>query len=165
MRDIEVKAHFERMAAYNDRDNRRRYAAALDLSGAEYQTDLGAFFGAVHATLNHRPVGNLIWLAWFQGDPAPRLALSDKPHDNRNALWQTRRAADQDIIGCISALAQEFTYTMATRPDRVSQPRGSDLAHFFNHQTQHRGQAPALPTLLRGAAPVLGLVHLQRVVA
>ncbi|MCS6855618.1 MAG: damage-inducible protein DinB, partial [Elioraea sp.] len=41
------------MAAYNAEMNRRIYRAAAQLSDAERTRDRGAFFGSIHATLNH----------------------------------------------------------------------------------------------------------------
>jgi uncharacterized damage-inducible protein DinB len=39
------------------------------------------------------------------------------------------------------------------------------LAHWFNHQTHHRGQVHALLTGLVGEAPELDLLYFQRLSA
>ena len=51
-------------------------------------------------------------------------------------------------------------------PDVVEQPRADALAHLFNHQTHHRGQAHALVTRFggAGAGPVLDLLAFQRTI-
>jgi uncharacterized damage-inducible protein DinB len=44
----------------------------------------------------------------------------------------------------------------------MTQPLMPALAHWFNHQTHHRGQAHALLTALTGKAPELDLLFYQR---
>ncbi len=162
-----MKAHFEMMAAYNAWANRRLYDAAAGLSDADYRADLGAFFNSVHGTLNHLLVGDLIWLARFRGEPAPPYRLDDILHDDRDELIAARRVLDSDIIGFAAArseanLAADITYRMITRDETVTQPLAPALAHFFNHQTHHRGQVHALLTRLTGAAPAIDLIYFQR---
>jgi uncharacterized damage-inducible protein DinB len=61
-------------------------------------------------------------------------------------------------------LAGTFSYRTITRPQDISQRRDAALAHVFNHQTHHRGQAHAILTALRGNdfAPSLDLLLFQR---
>ncbi len=59
-------------------------------------------------------------------------------------------------------LNQDFTYVPITTPEEVTQGLGQALAHFFNHQTHHRGQAHAILTRLTGEAPSLDLIYYQR---
>jgi uncharacterized damage-inducible protein DinB len=51
---------------------------------------------------------------------------------------------------------------MITRPETVTEPIAPALAHFFNHQTHHRGQITALLTRLTGQAPQLDLIYYLR---
>ena len=50
------------MAAYNAEMNRRLYAAAGRLDDAERRRDRGAFWGSIHATLNHLLWGDHWWM-------------------------------------------------------------------------------------------------------
>jgi uncharacterized damage-inducible protein DinB len=59
-------------------------------------------------------------------------------------------------------LAGRFRYRTLTNPRDIEQPLAPALAHFFNHQTHHRGQAHAVLTGLTGAAPSFDLVLFQR---
>ena len=61
-------------------------------------------------------------------------------------------------------LAGTFSYRTLTRPADITQPLAPALAHFFNHQTHHRGQAHTLLTIAGGrdAAPPLDLIYFQR---
>ena len=51
------------------------------------------------------------------------------------------------------------------RPKQFEQQLAPALAHWFNHQTHHRGQVHALLTGLVGQAPELDLLYFQRLSA
>ena len=57
-----------------------------------------------------------------------------------------------------------MTYRTIVNPVDINQPLLPALAHFFNHQTHHRGQAHALVTQIAGnaAMPSLDLIIFQR---
>ena len=74
---------------------------------------------------------------------------------------------DRDIQGYVhnlrdEALGRDITYRRVSDPEPVVQPLGHALAHFFNHQTHHRGQCHAILTGLGAEAPVLDLLIWQR---
>lgn len=50
-------------------------------------------------------------------------------------------------------------------PEQFEQQLTFALAHWFNHQTHHRGQVHALLTGLVGEAPELDLLFFQRMAA
>ena len=162
-----MKAHFEMMAAYNAWANKRLYDAAFALSPEDYRRDCGAFFGSLHGTLNHMFVADVLWLARFRGQPNPPWTLDHIAHDERRELRARREALDRDILGFTFALsdkqlAGEFTYRTVVRPQTITQNLAAALAHFFNHQTHHRGQCHAMLTRLAGEAPELDLLIYQR---
>jgi len=162
-----MKAHFEMLAGYNAWANRRLYAAASDLSEADYRADLGAFFKSVHGTLNHLLVGDILWLARFRGQPNPPLTLDQILHEDCAELAAARAALDAEIIQHIGGMAEAdfaatITYSMITLPETVTEPIAPAMIHFFNHQTHHRGQVHALLTRLTGDAPSLDLVRYLR---
>ena len=162
-----MKAHFEMMAAYNAWANRRLCAACAGLSDADFRANLGAFFGSLLGTLNHLIVTDLIWLARFRGQTPPAFALDAILHDDRAEVLAARRVLDADILAYVQGLSQaeldaEITYTMVVLDQTVTEPRAPALAHFFNHQTHHRGQAHALLTRLTGTAPSLDLAQMRR---
>ena len=162
-----MKAHFEMMAAYNAWANRRLYDAAGALEDADYRRDLGAACGSIHNTLNHIYVADMIWMARFRGMGNPPWTLDHVPHAWLPELRARRRSMDLDIQGFVRALTPErLTETVSFRslvmPDLVHQTLADALAHFFNHQTHHRGQCHALLTRLTGEAPPLDLLLFQR---
>lgn len=162
-----MKAHFEQMAGYNAWANGRLFAAAAALTEAQAWEDMGAAFGSVQRTLNHVLVADLIWLARFRGQKPPGFALDHILHDDRLELAAARRLVDGDILWFArdqteDSLAGMIQYTRATAPEPYRQTLASAMAHFFNHQTHHRGQVHALLTQATGVAPSLDLVAYQR---
>ena len=104
----------------------------------------------------------------------PSLLTMDAPKrldaiicDDLQKLSIEREREDERIIGWIShmdakAFAGRFSYMTVTDMRTVSQRLAPALAHFFNHQTHHRGQAHALLSGFRLEAPVLDLIYFQR---
>jgi uncharacterized damage-inducible protein DinB len=164
-----MKAHFSMLAQYNRWANERLYEAAAQTSDADYRKDRGAFFGSLHGTLNHLLVADRIWMRRFTGEGPVHSKLNEIVHDDRASLAIARRDEDERIIFYVDTLsdgeiAGTFTYKPISTPDDVTQPLGPALAHFFNHQTHHRGQAHCLLTEIRGRdfAPSLDLIYFQR---
>lgn len=164
-----MKPHFEMFAAYNGWANDRLYAAARALSRADYLADHGAFFGSLDGTLNHLLVTDRIWMRRFTGDGPTPSALNERVTDDLGELAALRAAEDARIIAYVDSLdeatiAGNFTYRPVTNPVEVTQPLGPALAHLFNHQTHHRGQATAILTRIGGrdACESLDLIQFQR---
>ncbi len=162
-------AHFAMFARYNKWANDRLYAAAGAVPEADYRADRGAFFGSVHGTLNHLLVADRIWMHRFTGERPTYARLDVIVHDDLATLRQARQAEDDRILRWLGELDAEtlngnFSYRTIVNPTDVTQPRAPALAHVFNHQTHHRGQAHALLTAIGGrdAATSLDLLLFQR---
>ena len=56
-------------------------------------------------------------------------------------------------------------YRRVTSPEEFEQELAPALAHWFNHQTHHRGQVHAILTGLVGRAPEFDLLYFQRLAA
>lgn len=164
-----MNAHFAMFARYNRWANRRLYDCAAAIPDADYRADRGAFFGSVHATLNHILVADRIWMRRFTGEGPLHTDLETIVHDDLQSLRAAREAEDARIVGYVdgldeAALAGNFSYRTIVRPSEITQPLAPALAHFFNHQTHHRGQVHALLTGIGGreAAISLDLIQFQR---
>ena len=162
-----MKAHFDSLARYNEWANRRLYAAAAELSDAEYRSDRGAFFKSMHGTLNHLLVTDRIWMKRFTGEGDAPTALDAILHRALPKLRTAREAEDRRIIDWLSglsdkALSGRFTYMTLSDMRTVSQRLAPALAHVFNHQTHHRGQAHMILTVLGRPSVPLDLAHFQR---
>lgn len=161
------------MAAYNRWMNQRMYAAAGTLTEDALAQERGAFFGSILATLNHIAVADTIWLHRFSSPEsavALRAALVDFPLPTSlrqplagsfAQLRQHRAALDQvitDWVGTLDAVALAGTLSYRNTAGKPF-TRGWHqlLAHFFNHQTHHRGQAS---TLLHQAGVDVGVTDL-----
>ncbi|MBX3575677.1 MAG: damage-inducible protein DinB [Rhizobiaceae bacterium] len=162
-----MKQHFMMMAAYNRWANVRVYDAAAELSDREWQKDTGAFFGSMMGTLNHLVATDRIWMKRFTGlGEAPRAldAIVDRSFEGLRAA---RVVEDARIMEWVDALSEEelegrFTYVTMTDVRTVSQRIAPVLAHLFNHQTHHRGQAHTILTMLGKPSLGLDLVYFQR---
>jgi len=163
-----MREHFAAFARYNEWANRRLYAAATTLSEEEWRADRGVFFRSMMGTLNHLLVADRIWQNRFTGEGPTYDRLDAILHEDRPGLEAARRAEDERIVAWIDTLSEDdlaghFTYRPITDPSReVTQPLAPALAHFFNHQTHHRGQAHALLTGFGRDAPALDLIYFQR---
>lgn len=61
------------MADYNRWQNENLYGAADQLTDAARKEPRGAFFGSIHATLNHLLWGDQMWMSRFAGTPKPKV--------------------------------------------------------------------------------------------
>ncbi|HUN48499.1 MAG TPA: DinB family protein [Stellaceae bacterium] len=162
-----LKAHFLSLAKYNAWANRRLYDAATALSNADYQRDRGAFFKSMHGTLNHLLVADRIWMRRFTGKGEAPDRLDAILFEELATLREAREAEDRRIIAYVEGLdearlAGTIRYRRVSTPEEFEQPLAPALAHFFNHQTHHRGQAHGILTGLTGKAPELDLLYFQR---
>lgn len=136
---------YKMFADYNRWANTLVYGAAAELTDAEYRENRGAFFGSVHATLNHVLTADLIWMQRFTGQGDAPTRLDSILYGDLAGLRAARDLEDERIRDWVDtlddeALARTFTYTPVSRPGAVTQPLWPALSHLFNHQTHHRGQ-------------------------
>lgn len=162
-----MKQHFEMFAAYNKWANGRVYAAASELSQEEYERNMGAFFKSLMGTLNHLLATDRIWMKRFTGEgeaPASLDAIVARDFARLRLLREAEDVRIQDWVGSLKekALAGRFTYTTLTDMRTVSQRLAPALAHLFNHQTHHRGQAHVILTALGKPSVTLDLSYFQR---
>jgi len=162
-----MRRHFRMFAAYNRWANTILYDAAVTLSQEELARDTGAFFGPLVATLNHILVADRIWMKRFTGEGSAPASLDAILYPALPTLRAAREEEDARIIEWIFSLPDEafagrFTYLTVTDMRTISQRLSPALAHFFNHQTHHRGQAHATLTALGHEGPSFDLSYFQR---
>ncbi|MEK0086078.1 DinB family protein [Benzoatithermus flavus] len=161
-----MQQHFSTLARYNRWANRRLYEAVAALPDADYRREMGAFFGSLRGTLNHLLVADRIWLQRITGEGTSPARLDEILHDDFPSLREARAAEDERIIRVVDGLGEErlagtFGYRNL-KGQAFEQELAPVLAHFFNHQTHHRGQAHTLLTQLGRAAPELDLIYFLR---
>lgn len=164
-----MKSHFAMFALYNRWANQRLYAAAEKLSDADYRMNRGAFFGSLHGTLNHLLLADQIWRRRFTGDGPVHTRLDAILHEQLAPLRAERVAEDESIIAFVDGMSESdldgmFSFRTVVNPQDITQRYSAAMAHFFNHQTHHRGQAHAILTAAGGrdAAPSFDMIIFQR---
>ena len=161
-----MRAHFLTFAEYNRWANRRLYDAAGQLTEAQYREPRGAFFGSLHGTLNHILVGDRIWLYRLTGlGPLP-TRLNEILFEDLASLRQAREAEDGRIVTVVEGLADSDWERVLRYKNTSGQEQATILrevlAHFFNHQTHHRGQAHTILTSLGQKSVELDLIYFLR---
>ncbi len=156
-----MNVHFQALARYNRGANVRLYRACGSLADEERRRDRGAFFGSIHATLNHILVGDRIWMARFEGEAVPSTGLDAILYDDWGDLRATRRVEDDRILHFTETLEPAFLESEIEYVNNEGRtfrdPVAVLLSHFFNHQTHHRGQIHCLLTQAGVEAPVLDM--------
>jgi uncharacterized damage-inducible protein DinB len=163
-------AHYQMFGHYNAWANSRLYDAAAQLTDEQYRADRGAFFKSVHGTLNHLLVTDRVWMARFTGEGDAPARLDAILFETLETLRAAREAEDRRITEFVETLDEKriagtIKYRRVSSPEQFEQQLAPALAHWFNHQTHHRGQVHALLTGLLGQAPELDLLYFQRLTA
>jgi len=162
--------HYRMFAHYNAWANNRVSETAARLSSEQYRADRGAFFKSVHGTLNHLMVTDRIWMQRFTGEGDAPNRLDAILFETFEELRAARGAEDRRILRFVEGLDDRriegtIKYRRVSSPEEFEQALAPALAHWFNHQTHHRGQVHALLTGLLGQAPELDLLFFQRLAA
>ena len=149
------------LARYNSLANRRLYDACAQLTDAERKKPRPAFFKSIHGTLNHILIGDRIWLTRFSGRETPSTNLDAILYDEFDALRAAREQEDTRIevfAAGLTDLFLECTVRYVNNEGKLFEDSMPMLvAHFFNHQTHHRGQVHDLLTQTGVAPPSLDL--------
>ena len=147
--------HFFTMACNNAWANHRLLAACGRLSQADFIAPRTSFFPSLKATLNHNLTVDWYYVdaleRAFRGD-APNTAAArffdpEEPCATCIELQSAQRAVDRRLIDACAAL----TEARLVLPVPVQRRAGIEtenatrlLAHLFEHQIHHRGQAHAM---------------------
>lgn len=159
--------YFRMFACYNRWANGCVYDAASALDKKAYNAQTGAYFTSMNGTLNHLLVADRIWMRRFTGEGSHPSELDAIIAPEFKALRRERRKEDDRIVNWVNdlddnALAGRFSYTTITDMRTISQRLAPAMAHFFNHQTHHRGQAHMILSVLGRDPPSLDLLYFQR---
>jgi len=144
-------------ARYNRWMNDKLYGLAATLSDTARRRDGGAFFKSIHGTFNHLLLTDRIWLARFKGVSVPQgfmgpggiRTLDQELYADFEELRRERALTDDEIATWVATLTPEQLarpLVYVRRGQKHESPLWWAVAHFFNHQTHHRGQITALLT-------------------
>ncbi len=147
--------HFAMMAYNNAWANHRLLTACNKLSQADFEAQRTSFFPSLKATLNH-----IVTVDWYYIDALERALRHQEPNHEPDrffepeepfetcaALASAQREADRRLINACTVLTEDDL----DRPVPVMRRAGVQtesatrlLAHLFQHQIHHRGQAHAM---------------------
>ena len=142
------------LSNYNRWANHKIFAAVAELSDDAYRKDMGAFFGSIHATLNHILVIDRLWTSRIMGEYHGILGLDQILHEDLDALKKDRETMDEHIIRLVGRLSsgmdggldREVYYRMLKGGEKHVSPARHILLTLFNHHTHHRGQVHCMLT-------------------
>jgi uncharacterized damage-inducible protein DinB len=159
-------AYFQTLARYNQWANRRLYTACAELADADYRAPRRAFFGSIHGTLNHLLVTDRIWMGRIEGLASGINALNQILFEDFGELRAAREAEDERIVAFADQLTADMLDKALVYKNTTGKPFETPmvwvLAHLFNHQTHHRGQAHGLLSQTEVAPPPLDLMMYLR---
>ncbi len=145
-----MKSHFVMMANYNEWANARLFRMARTLEDALYRKNAGAYFRSLHGTLNHLLVADRIWMRRLTGTGSHPEKLDEILFEDLPSLHAARVVEDKRIITFVQSLDEpafeEMCEYRTLNGTPYRQRRREILAHLFNHETHHRGQAHAILT-------------------
>jgi len=147
--------HFATMAYNNAWSNHRLLAAIGNLPQAEFTATRVSFFPSLKATLNH-----IVTVDWYYIDALERALARrepnrepdrffepEEPFDTCAALTVAQHEADRQLVVACTALTDdrlELPVPVMRRAGLQSESATRLLAHLFQHQIHHRGQAHAM---------------------
>jgi uncharacterized damage-inducible protein DinB len=164
---MDALAHHLLTQAYNNAwSNHRLLNACAQLSQAEFEAPRTGFFPSIKATLNHN-----LTVDWFYLDaierslagrpvnPAPSAFYEpEEPCATCAALRAEQSPCDRRLIALCAALdarALRRDIAVPRSAGIVQEPLARLLAHLFQHQVHHRGQAHAMLSATAVAPPQL----------
>ncbi|HEY3181051.1 MAG TPA: DinB family protein [Casimicrobiaceae bacterium] len=147
--------HFATMAYNNAWANYRLLTACNKLSQSDFEAKRTSFFPSLKATLNH-----IITVDWYYIDALERALRHQEPNREPDrffepeepfetcaALTSAQRDADRRLIAACTVLTEDDLDRAVPIMRRAGiQPESAArlLAHLFQHQIHHRGQAHAM---------------------
>jgi uncharacterized damage-inducible protein DinB len=145
-----LTGHFVAMAGNNAWANHRLLTACKALTPAEFAERRTGFFPSLRATLNHILWVDVYYIDALLRDPTVLARYDDPPPDfaDAGALYEAQRASDRRLIDFCrrqteASLAEGLVLPRPNRTPPASSV-ASILAHLFQHQIHHRGQAHAM---------------------
>jgi len=143
------------------------YAELAKLSPEQLNQASAANFGSIIGIANHTVLADRAWLQRFTGVGEPLMNVDAVPWPEFARLRAEREAEDARVVAFAEAVLDDnnparlsgtLRYT-STSGQSCAEPLAVCLAHFFNHQTFHRGQLHALLGVHGITCPNLDLIH------
>lgn len=149
----DLKHHFHAQACNNAWSNLRLLRACAALDDAEFAAPRTGFFPSLKDTLNHIVTVDWLYVDALERSVAGRPVNADaarffeppSPFATCDTLAAAQREVDRRLIALCAGLGDLSVSVSIQRADHVqSEPIVRVLAHLFQHQIHHRGQAHAM---------------------
>ena len=148
--------HFTTMAYNNEWANHRLLSAALQLSQVAFRASTRtSFFPSICATLNHN-----LTVDWLYVDALERAQRGEPENPEPGRFFQPAEpftdcgalmSAQREVDGRLITLSRSLDDVALEKPVAIKRATGIQresteriLAHLFQHQIHHRGQAHAM---------------------
>jgi uncharacterized damage-inducible protein DinB len=147
--------HFATMAYNNAWSNHRLLAACAKLSQADFVAARTGFFPSLKATLNH-----IVTVDWYYVDALERALAGRDPNHEPERFFQpeepfancvrlaaAQRDVDRRLVAACVGLGDaqlDMPVPLMRRAGLQTETLTRLLAHLFQHQIHHRGQAHAM---------------------
>lgn len=145
---LHLPGYLRIQAHANALSNQRLGAALTALPDAAWHAPRTGFFPSLAGTLNHILAVDQFYIGALRGETGLVEAYARFEPAAGAAEWRQRqRDSDLRLVDFCAALdgAGIGAWVEMPRGDHVQRDRvGHVLAHLFNHQTHHRGQAHAM---------------------
>ncbi|OIO00075.1 MAG: damage-inducible protein DinB [Desulfovibrionaceae bacterium CG1_02_65_16] len=133
------------------------------LTPAQWTAKSAVNFGSMQGIANHLLLADRLWLNRFTGEGEALKTADAVPYPELADLWRERQAQNACNIAFAEALDPArfdtiLRYTTIGGAPKA-QPFGLCVAHFFNHQTHHRGQLHALLGAAGIKCPDIDLIY------
>jgi len=147
--------HLATMAYNNAWANHRLLTACCKLSQADFEAKRTSFFPSIKATLNHN-----ITVDWYYIDALERALRREEPNREPDRFFEpeepfetcatlasAQRETDRRLVNACTLLTEdqlELPVPVMRRAGLQNESATRLLAHLFQHQIHHRGQAHAM---------------------
>lgn len=143
-----MKNIFVTLSRYNRWANARLYAELAKLAPEQLTAKSEVNFGSMLAIANHLVLADRLWLNRLTGQGAPVTTVDAVPYPDLADLAAARNIEEERAVAFVrdldpARLEDTLRYT-TTEGTAMATPLALCLAHFFNHQTHHRGQIHGL---------------------
>lgn len=152
---ITLQRHLSAWAYQNAWANHRLLKACAALPQADFEARRTSFFPSLKATLNH-----IVTVDRMYADAMERAMAGREPHPDIGSFYEppepfarvaelapAQDAVDRRLIALCESLGPddlERPVVILRRKGRVEEAMHRLLAHVFEHQVHHRGQAHAM---------------------
>ena len=140
--------HMRAMARNNAYANARLLGAVAELDADAFAAQRTSFFPSLRATLNHSHAVDQYYIDALEEGGRGRAAFTQAPDfANPAALRDAQAVSDRRLIAFCDGLdGPDLDRRVPTDrgPETVPERVDALLAHLFQHQIHHRGQAHAM---------------------